>query len=197
MNKRLAHEIESDEEELDIMFMDFEIHEAKLDMPKTIACAWSGRLESLAADMHAHLVCCKACNAQRALARRAGMKPSIAAKAAKPALKSLSCKLPEPISIGRSYGMPLLAMGGTEETLVSRIPLPLDKGSLFLKAGANGLCQAWAEPGSLSFELVATKGNAVLSRVFFKPKQPPPSFSLTGAEALNVKFDGFQKPDKA
>ncbi|MDR1638326.1 MAG: hypothetical protein LBT59_01400 [Clostridiales bacterium] len=196
MNNHFAKQLDEEDEEFKTMYMEFEQFETRLEASEPCVCPWSNAVEKLALGVWdvptcAHLSICKPCNLQYAMAKPLVRKAASAAKRAIPAKKNFVYKLPNPIKIGKSFGMPLLAMGD-ETVSVSRIPIPNGKGSLCLKAGADGWCQAWAEPATLSFELVSMKGNAVLSRVFCKPKQPLPSFQLTGAEKLSVKFDGCQ-----
>jgi hypothetical protein len=201
VNKHFLEELQGDEDEFNALFMDFEQFDDDSILPQPIVCPFSSKVERLAlgiwdAEAYAHLVSCKSCNAQYALSKRLAAplyakQQAFVAKTASSALKDLVFALSDPIKIGFSFGDALLAMGD-ETSAVSRIPLPLDKGSLCLKTNTDGLCQAWPEPSALAFELITLKGSAVLSRVFYKANQPLPIIKLTNAEKLQVKFDDFQ-----
>ncbi|MDR1639018.1 MAG: hypothetical protein LBT59_04910 [Clostridiales bacterium] len=199
MNKRFLDELQQEEDEYNAMYMDYEQFESSFEMPAATVCAFSSKVEKLALGVwdpqaYAHLSVCKYCNVQYAMSKLEApsiTKQAFVAKSIASTLKDAIFTLPNPIKIGFSFGVPSLAMGSESDSL-SRIPLPKDKGSLCLKTNSEDLCQAWPEPSSLSFELLTLKGNAVLSRVFYKPSLPIPSFSLSGAEKLQVKFDSFQ-----
>jgi hypothetical protein len=194
MNKILMDLIKQEEEEFNIKYLNFEQDNISPKSSVPVPCEWHKRVEILASgvwspETYAHLSVCKACKVQYALSTHKS-EIKIVAKEAPSALKYATFKLPQPIRIGVTYGTPLLAMG-YDVSAASHIPLPLNKGNLCLKIDSDGSCQAWAEP-SAPFELLAMKGNSVLSRVFIKPSQPIASFKLLGVEKLQVKFDAFQ-----